>query len=198
MFLRDADGKLEPFGERVRGQVILGRFRRKDELVDCFILTVDAVSDLRDALENAARRFQEFAVTVPAGPYQAGKSGALQKLAQQAQTAKGAIDYWYGLLEREQELKRVDGNKWSPDEHLKSPLTFWWQAYPEGRPINKFGGGDILLVVDILAPERPDIAPIPILENANVPVSPTEATAEVPTSRNSATYDDPSIEAGQE
>ena len=183
MFLRDADGKLEPFGERVRGQVILGRFRRKDELVDCFILTVDAVSDLRDALENAARRFQEFAVTVPAGPYQAGKSGALQKLAQQAQTAKGAIDYWYGLLEREQELKRVDGTKWSPEEHLKNPLAFWWQAYPGGKPIKQFGGGEIVLVVDILAPEVSDNGPVPPAEKqANESLVAPEAAGESPPS----------------
>jgi len=198
MFLRSADSTLEPFGERVRGQVILGRFRRKGELVDCFILTVDAVSYLRDALENAAKRFQAFAATVPAGPHQAAKSGVLQKLAQQALTARGATTYWYGLLEREQELKRVDGNKWSPEDHLKTPLAFWWQGYPQGKNIKQFGGGEIVLVIDILAPETPDSSLGPIQEEANVADSSAEATTEPTPGHSSAPGDNPPIEPGEQ
>lgn len=154
IYLADQTGLMQPHGPRVAGQVILGNCRKEDKLVDCFVLTGEGMSLLRDALAQASAQSRMFADQVPAGPHQGVKAGALRKRAESAGLLRNDWNYWFELVEQEQELRREAGAR-----AVKGPGVFLWQAYPRGKKMETLGN-KVLIVVDILRPESPD-APLP-------------------------------------
>jgi len=156
MYIRNGAGKLEAHGTRVKGQVILGTSRRKNADVDWFFLTTDGMEHVLSALKDAPKLFEAFAQALPDGPHKTNKQADLRRWSESAAAAASRLDSWLGLLEKEHTLTRADGTKLKSGDPTKMPITFCWQTYPGGKPLSDFGGGNILMVVDILRPEAPD------------------------------------------
>jgi hypothetical protein len=155
IYRRNGVARLEAYGARVKGQVILGTRRLNNADVDWFCLTTEGVEQLLPALRDLPGHFDSLAQAIPEGPHKAGKVRDFRRWSASALAFAGLLDPWLGLLEREHTLAREDGNKLKPDDATTIPITFSWQACPSGKVLSDFGGPNVLLVVDILRPETP-------------------------------------------
>jgi len=154
IYLLNAEGKLEPFESRVRGQVILGNYRREGKTVEGFLLTREGMLRLHAALKTVPDRFKERELTI-VEPKKAEKIADCQKLRTQAEESARNWEAWFELLEREQELSRETRPRKCSNPN-KMPIAFCWQTYPSGKNINEFGGKNVFAVVDILRTDAPD------------------------------------------